>query len=84
MTFAAGVAEGISKMETPADRRKMLGILKLRVTLRRDDSEHGIGQVRKNRFGIELRTAIGLLHNDRDRTLSRVKYGATGRWCGAS
>ena len=52
----------------------MLDILKLRVTLRRDDSEAGIKLVRKNRFGIELRTAIDLLHNDRDNKKTRTKF----------
>ncbi|MCC7107236.1 MAG: hypothetical protein IT307_19045 [Chloroflexi bacterium] len=61
-------------METPADRRRMFDILKLRVTLRRDDSEDGITLVRKNRFGIELRTAIDLLHNDRDYKKIRLRF----------
>jgi len=64
LSFAAEVGKGIEAMKTPADRRKMFDILKLRVTLRRDESEAGIKLVRKNRFGIELRTAIDLLHND--------------------
>ena len=74
MAFAHEIAKGIAKMKTPADRRRMLDILKLRVTLRRDDSEAGIKLVRKNRFGIELRTAVDLLHNDREHKKTRTKF----------
>jgi site-specific DNA recombinase len=74
MTFAHEIAKGIAKMKTPADRRRMFEILRLRVTLRRDDSENGIKLVRKNRFGIELRTAIDLLSNDRDCKKTRTKF----------
>ena len=74
MGFAREIAAGIAKMKTPADRRRMLDILKLRITLRRDDSENGIKLVRKNRFGIELRTAVDLLHNDREQKKTRTKF----------
>ncbi|HZO30980.1 MAG TPA: hypothetical protein VFH48_33860 [Chloroflexota bacterium] len=74
MGFAREIAAGIAKMKTPADRRRMLDILKLRVTLRRDDSEDGIKLVRKNRFGIELRTAVDLLNNDRERKKTRTRF----------
>jgi site-specific DNA recombinase len=72
--FAREIAAGIAKMQTPTDRRRMLDILKLRVTLRRDDSEAGIKLVRKNRFGIELRTAVDLLNNDRDYKKTRTRF----------
>ena len=74
MGFAREIAAGIAKMKTPADRRRMLDILKLRVTLRRDDSEDGIKLVRKNRFGIELRTAVDLLNNDREQKKTRTRF----------
>jgi site-specific DNA recombinase len=74
IAFAHEIARGITKMTTPADRRRMFEILRLRVTLRRDDSEDGIKLVRKNRFGIELRTAVDLLSNDRDCKKTRTKF----------
>lgn len=74
LAFGAEVRQGLDKMKTPADRRRMFDILKLRVTLRRDDSENGIKFVRKNKFGIELRTAIDLPHNDRDYKKTRTKF----------